>query len=276
MMQEKREKQAGPAFAELLQAAVTEPGIVSEAYSAFHSYSIGNQIAALIQCRMRGVPVGPLATFPGWKGRGRHVKRGERALVLCQPVTMKRTERDQASGEEREHCFTRFVWRASWFTLYQTDGEPFAAPAPIKAWDRARALEALGIAEEPFDHADGNVQGYAKARSIAVSPVAALTHMTTFHELAHIVLGHTAETALSDTAAPTPRDVREVEAEAVAFLLCATLELPGLAESRGYLQAWLNGGTISERSAQRIYSAANSILAAGRDGVAEAGAHDAA
>jgi antirestriction protein ArdC len=263
---EQGEKREGPDFSVLLQAAVSEPGIVSEAYSAFHSYSLGNQLAALFQCRARGVQVGPLSTFPGWKEKGRHVKRGERALVLCMPVTAKRTERDQASGEEREHVFTRFVWRANWFTVYQTDGEPFQAPEPVKAWDRARALEALGITEEPFSMADGNCQGYAKGRSIAVSPVAALPHKTCFHELAHVVLGHTSESSLSDTGSITPRDVREVEAEGVAFLLCATLELPGLAESRGYLQSWLHGGAITERSAQRIYSAANAILSAGKDG----------
>ena len=29
-------------FADLLRSAVTEPGIISTAYTAFHNYSIGN------------------------------------------------------------------------------------------------------------------------------------------------------------------------------------------------------------------------------------------
>ena len=37
-----------PQFAELLSRALTEPGIVSRVYSAFHSYSIGNHILALV------------------------------------------------------------------------------------------------------------------------------------------------------------------------------------------------------------------------------------
>ena len=51
-----------PQFADLLARAVTEPGIVSRAYSAFHGYSIGNQILALVQCADRGIPTGPSRT----------------------------------------------------------------------------------------------------------------------------------------------------------------------------------------------------------------------
>jgi len=53
-----------------------------EAYSAFHNYSIGNQILALVQCHGRGLEAGPINTFPGWQAVGRIVKRGERALTL--------------------------------------------------------------------------------------------------------------------------------------------------------------------------------------------------
>jgi hypothetical protein len=58
-------------FATLLQRAVNEPGRVHEAYSAFHNYSIGNQLLALGQCALRGILPGPIATFPRWKSRGR-------------------------------------------------------------------------------------------------------------------------------------------------------------------------------------------------------------
>ena len=54
-----------------------------DAYSAFHHYSIGNQILAMVQCQMRGLEPGPINTFPGWQALGRNLKRGERALILC-------------------------------------------------------------------------------------------------------------------------------------------------------------------------------------------------
>jgi antirestriction protein ArdC len=112
---------------------------------------------------------------------------------------------------------------------------------------------------------NGNVQGYARERTISVSPVAALPHKTTIHELAHVVLGHTSEGTMSDSDT-TPRDVREIEAEGTAYLVCSALGLSGAAESRGYLQHWAHGEEISERSAQRIFSAAGAILRAGQEG----------
>ena len=42
-------------WTELLQAAVIEPGLILRAYSAFHGYSLGNQVAAMIQCNQRYV-----------------------------------------------------------------------------------------------------------------------------------------------------------------------------------------------------------------------------
>ena len=45
-------------FRDLLKRAVSEPGTISAAYSAFHDYSIRNQLAALFQCSLRKIPVG--------------------------------------------------------------------------------------------------------------------------------------------------------------------------------------------------------------------------
>jgi len=47
-------------FRDLLKRAVLEPGTISAAYSAFHHYSLGNQLAALFQCSLRRIPVGPI------------------------------------------------------------------------------------------------------------------------------------------------------------------------------------------------------------------------
>jgi hypothetical protein len=107
------------------------------------------------------------------------------------------------------------------------------------------------------------VQGFAQKRSIAISPIAAMPHKTLFHELAHIVLGHTTESDFHDDE-PTPRDLREVEAESVALLLGESLQLSGAEFCRGYIQNWLQGDVISEKSAQRIFGAADRILKAGR------------
>jgi hypothetical protein len=81
------------------------------------------------------------------------------------------------------------------------------------------------------------------------------------------VLGHTseAEAGLSDSEL-TPRSLREVEAEAVALVCLEALGLPGAEHCRGYVQHWnahRGAEPIPERSAQRIFKAADQILRAG-------------
>ena len=117
-----------------------------------------------------------------------------------------------------------------------------------------------------FRHTDGNAQGYAVHRQVAISPIAFTPARTLMHELAHVVLGHTEELQrMDDDDVSTPRDLREAEAECVALICCSSLGLGGEEFSRGYVQHWLKGQAIPERSAQRIFRAADQILKAGRD-----------
>ncbi|MDX6443117.1 MAG: hypothetical protein QOH71_191 [Blastocatellia bacterium] len=259
-----------PKWAALLVEAVNKPGLIMEAYSAFHNYSIGNQLLALIQCQMRGLQPGPINTFPKWQTLGRVVKRGERALMLCMPLTRKRRDQESnnndATGEE--HTYTTFVHRARWFVVCQTVGSEIKAPE-IPEWNAERALANLNVERIDFDSTDGNCQGFARKRQIAINPIAQLPFKTLFHETAHVILGHTAEGDFADTE-NTPRSLREVEAEAVALLCCESLGLEGAEYCRGYIQNWLyqgagyNADAIPEKSAQKILHAADQILRAGR------------
>lgn len=107
------------------------------------------------------------------------------------------------------------------------------------------------------------MQGFARDRSISVSPISPIPHKTTFHELGHVLLGHTAEGDQADSEI-MPRNLRECEAEAVALLCCAALDVPSIQCCRGYIQSWSGAGNpIPERSAQRILKAADAILKAG-------------
>lgn len=259
-----------PKWAALLVEAVNKPGLIMEAYSAFHNYSIGNQILALVQCQLRGLEPGPINTFPGWQALGRNVKRGERALSLCMPVTRKVSDEESPDNESDSHerTFTTFMYKPRWFVLSQTAGDEFVSPC-LPEWNAARALGVLRIEQISFTYTDGNCQGYAKQRQIAINPVAQLPHKTLFHEAAHVMLGHTTESGFADTE-QTPKNLREVEAEAVALLCCEAINLEGADYCRGYIQNWLypmvgyNGGGIPEKSAQKIFHVADQILRAGR------------
>src|SRR6266536_3328936 len=105
-----------PKWSALLVEAVNKPGLIMEAYSAFHQYSVGNQLLALVQCQMRGLQPGPINTFPGWQALGRNVKRGEHALVLCMPITRKRRNEEANDGDEtgEENTYTSLVYKSRW------------------------------------------------------------------------------------------------------------------------------------------------------------------
>lgn len=261
---------SNPKWAELLHKAVSEPGTVSAAYSSFHDYSAGNQMLALWQCHARGIAPGPISTYPGWLAKGRHVKRGEKALTLCMPVIVKRrpeqAEEADDSGEVKADVMTVFVYRPRWFVLSQTDPNADArplGPLPLPMWDKTTALQALEIAEVAFEDFDGNSMGYACRREVAVSPLAFDYWKTLFHEVGHVLM-HTG--AASDRPEAS-RALREVEAEAVALICGEALGLGSQSECRGYIQGWLaqhGSQSIPEASAKRIFSAADKILRAGR------------
>jgi hypothetical protein len=253
-------KATAPAWSTLLSEAVTKPGLILQAYNAFHSYSVGNQVLAAFQCFARGIDLAPIATYPAWIAKGRQVKKGERALMLCMPVTFK----DKVDPEARR---LGFIYRSRWFVMSQTEGEDIA-PVQIPEWSKLDALFELDVEQVPFELSNGNVQGYAKRREVAINPLAQLPGKTLFHELGHIILGHTAEAEFADTEG-TPKNLREVEAESVALLCCESLELPGADFCRGYIQNWLQGEVIPDESARRIFRATDKILKAGAPVAAE-------
>jgi antirestriction protein ArdC len=274
-MRKKSAKKA-PDWAQLLIDAVENPGTLSSAYRQFWNYSVGNQLLALFECLRRGLQPGPIHTFRGWLELGRHVKKGEQAITLCMPVQVKRKRRQAQTGgpistdlkddgKDQDHQSTEtvtvFTLKPRWFVLSQTDGGPYV-PTELPAWSEARSLQVLSIQRIEFTHTDGNCQGFARQRQVSVSPIAFLPHKTLFHELAHVALGHTAQGPLDDHDR-TPRSLREVEAESVALICCESLDLPGATDCRGYIQHWLDGSTIPEASAQKIFKAADAILKAG-------------
>lgn len=248
-------------FNSLLTDAITRPGILSDAYSVFRGFSISNMCFAYRQLEARNIAIGPIATFKKWQQLGRTVKKGERAISLCMPVSIPKTnDKDEKTGE----YFQIFVFKNRWFALAQTEGQEYVEE-PLKGWDYDVALAKLGIKEIPFDLLVGNAQGFARRNEVSINPLAKFPHKTRFHEIAHVVLGHTATTSMSDDECLN-RDIAEVEAESVAYICCSILGLTGLDESRGYIQSWLSNQKLPEKSAQKIFTAANKIMQAGGEG----------
>ena len=278
-MEMKTSEPSRPNWSKLFDSILTDPGVLGSYYSAFHDYSLGNQVLAIVQLAERGLPISPISSFNAWKEKGRKVAKGQKAIALWMPITVNgskapRGAKDGDADAPSETGGKRvFVMRNNWFAFSQTEPDErgdcpsYTAPeTPIYGWDKSQALKALEVTDVPFEQVNGNKQGYARplSKEVSVSPLAKLPHKTLFHELAHCIL-HAKEAELA-CLFELDKSICEAEAEATAFLCCAALGLPGLEQARGYVQAWLGSGSTREafkKSASRVFTAANRILKAG-------------
>jgi len=111
------------------------------------------------------------------------------------------------------------------------------------AWSEVRALTALKIERVPFYPPRMAIaKGFARERSVAISPIA--LHAHTGHSstsLAHVLLGHTAELAegMVLTVMKQHRGICEKWKLECVAMLCSRAGLSGAEFSRGYIQHWI-------------------------------------
>ena len=165
--------------------------------------------------------------FNAWRKLGRWVKKGETGIQIFAP----RVSKDDDGNKDVRGFHAVYV-----FDVEQTDGEPLPAKLPTATSDgedaTARAhFEALKtwlleIHNCPVTFASNpqaNGMYFREAHRIDIEPsngdICRLG--TLIHEAAHALLHRTTEDRLGLT-----RDLRELEAESVAVIVCASLEIP--------------------------------------------------
>lgn len=238
----------------LLDEALATPGSIQGVYDRFYPYSYVN----CLLLRMQGVHE-PIATYKRWQALGRQVLQGSKAREIIKPLLVS-IENEQGEKEER---LVGFKPIRAVFPLSETTGDDLP-PAEIPRWDLAQALGKLGVREVVFDSMDGNTQGYSEGLQYAINPVAVNPNKTRFHELGHIILGHTLPGHHDEYL--THRGVMEFEAEATAYLTMNELELMDeetASHSRGYIQHWLQDEQPPDESIRRVFRATEAILRAG-------------
>lgn len=243
----------------VLDAALETPGSVGQVYSRMYNYSFLNQMYLIMQ----GCPLEPIATYERWKSVSRQVKRGAKAFEIVRPITVKL--RDELDEDGNPKQIMKFKPVKSIFPVSMTEGEPLPE-IELPTWSRDRALGTLGITLTAFELFDGNTQGYSVGNEIAINPAAAYPEKTFFHEVGHVVLGHTSPAALEEY--QKHRGTKEFEAEGTSHLAMNELELmtPEAAQvSRGYLQNWTREEKPTEKSIRAIFGATDKILKAGRE-----------
>lgn len=240
----------------VLDTALTMPGRMGDTYTRFYDYSYLNQILLMMQ----GVAE-PVATFKRWQAMGRQVRKGSKARYINRPWTGKRT-----GSDGKEEKFVGFKLVNCLFPLSDTDGSDLPVPE-IPDWDMDRALAALDARRIPYTLTDGNTQGFSRHREFAINPVAVHPLSTMFHELGHILLGHTDDAGMAEYT--THRGRMEFQAEAVSHLVTIELGLvkpddDKAAESRAYIQNWLGSEAPTDTHIRSVFKAVEQILAAGR------------
>ena len=243
-----------PHWSDLLKTALELPGQAGNTYNRFRRFSLGNQALLLMQ----GVQE-PVHTYKGWLSLNRQVKRGSKAKVIYVPMFRKETTE---KGDE-EKRLSGFKLVPSMFGVSETEGDDLPEYEPPD-WSKERAMSKLSLVQVSFETLEGNAQGYSVGRQFAINPVAVYPFKTTLHEMAHIVTGHTVPDKLTEY--QTHRGLFEFEAEGAAYLLMNELDSTdqfNAAESRQYIQTWLQGEEPPESSIKRVFSTADKIYRAG-------------
>jgi antirestriction protein ArdC len=213
-----------------------------------------------------------VAGFHTWKSLGRHVKKGERGVMIMAPMV--RTKRAKSEGkvvtidaESETYVTFRPVYV---FDQSQTEGDPLPDLHSTRVeGDATVYLERLtkhvtdsGIALEfgdPTMGADG--RSYGGKIVIKAGMTEAETLSVLVHEVAHERLHR------GDRRKNTTKTVRETEAEAVAHVVCSSLGFATNGAAEIYIGLYEGDADLLMASLNLVQKTATDILVAIADPV---------
>jgi hypothetical protein len=225
--------------------------------SRFHRYSFGNVL--LIDAQRHEAT--RVAGFNAWRKVSRFVRKGEKAIWILAPMLYK-----NANAEEGEHDrIVRGFRFVPVFDIAQTDGEELPSICRRLGGNDEKGLyadlvavgESMGFTVQ--DHAfggttNGDCSHRASRIRVEITNSPAQRVKTLAHEIAHALLHEKFD----------DRSVAELEAEAVAYVVCKVLGLDTTDYSFGYVACWAGGGEQAiagiKSSCDRIQKAAATIL----------------
>jgi N-terminal domain of anti-restriction factor ArdC len=239
------------------------------AMARFHQYSFGN-IMLIARQRPTATRVAGIRT---WNSLGRFVKRGEKGILILAPMVGRRMQRSEAiatefessnAADERKSAQELYGFRAVYvFDVDQTEGKELPSLTDVEG-DVTGYRERLAEYVESQGIKLGYSEKIAPAKGLSSGKrITLLTGMqpaeefsTLVHELAHEVLHRSERRTL------TTKQVRETEAEAVAFVVCQSIGLQTGSASADYIQLWNGDAKLLAESLEIVQRTAAVILGA--------------
>jgi len=232
------------------------------AMSRFHNYSFGNvlEIARQMPTATR------VAGFWTWKNMGRSVNAGAKGIRILAPIVGVRRKKDEEAEKDITKQNTRVLLgfrNAYVFDISQTNGVDLPSMHEVSGdpgdnIDRLAAfLTSKGI-QLVYNPNIAPALGMSYGGRIAILPgqPKAEEFSTLVHETAHELL-HKAERRTATT-----KTMRELEAEAVAFVVGKAVGLKNDSASADYIHLYQGNASLLAESLEVIQQTANLILSA--------------
>lgn len=223
----------------------------------FHKYSFQNCILIGLQCPYASL----VTTYPKWKKLNKQVKKGEHGIKIFVPIrkvvdieTKQKDENGNILKDEFGNEIVRTEQRTylkykigNVFDISQTEqmkGKKELSLSPVKMlneeiqnFDRVfNILKEISKVDIMIEKISGSANGYYsnKEKKIVINEgmSSSQTIKTTIHEIAHSIL-HV------DEHAEKSRNVKELQAESVAYIVCQHYGIDTSDYSFGYVGTWM-------------------------------------
>jgi len=227
-----------------------------KAIGRFHRYSLSNVLLIASQRPTASYVAG----FHTWHKLGRFVKKGEKGIMVLAPIL----RRKDAETEGDASSSSAVGFRAAYvFDVAQTEGRELPNISTVRGDPGLQYQHLLRFAAEHSIAVELSEQ-IAPARGISYGGRIALLpgqppaeeFSTLVHELAHELLHR------GDRRTTRSRQVRETEAEAVAFVVCHSVGLDTGSAAQDYIELWNGTAGVLIESLARVQGVAAQILSA--------------
>jgi N-terminal domain of anti-restriction factor ArdC len=231
------------------------------AMGRFHHYSFGN---VMLIARQRPDAT-HVAGFRTWNSLGRFVNKGQRGILILAPMVRRKRGEHESLPEEMVPPGRQLVgFRAAYvFDISQTDGKDLPVLTEVRGdvtdlRERLTAWLAEQAIAVSYSVDIAPARGVSSGGKITLLPSmpAAEEFATLVHEVAHELLHR------GDRRLETSKQIRETEAEAVAFAVCESLGLETGSASVDYIELWHGDAQLLTASLEIVQRTSALILGA--------------